>query len=137
MDNAGDWLYIVFLIIAGLGSLLKSDKKKKHPKSILSQPEAASVFEEKEHPTESKPVQTKTQNHRKQSPETIVPPKKTTPRVPASFLQTVETETASQPLASTSSIATSEEPEMPLIRLDNREDLQKAVIYAEILNRKY
>lgn len=29
MDNAGDWLYIVFLIIAGISSLFGSKNKKK------------------------------------------------------------------------------------------------------------
>ena len=28
MDNAGDWLYIVFLIIAGISSLFGSKNKK-------------------------------------------------------------------------------------------------------------
>ena len=35
MDNAGDWLYIVFLIIAGISSLFGSKNKKKRPKQIL------------------------------------------------------------------------------------------------------
>ena len=37
MDNAGDWLYIVFLIIAGISSLFGSKNKKKRPKQILGQ----------------------------------------------------------------------------------------------------
>ncbi len=39
MDNAGDWLYIVFLIIAGISSLFGSKNKKKRPKQILGQPD--------------------------------------------------------------------------------------------------
>ena len=38
MDNAGDWLYIVFLIIAGISSLFGSKNKKKRPKQILGHP---------------------------------------------------------------------------------------------------
>ena len=39
MDNAGDWLYIVFLIIAGISSLFGSKNKKKRPTQVLGQPE--------------------------------------------------------------------------------------------------
>ena len=39
MDNVGDWLYIVFLIIAAVSSLFSSkDKKKKSRPDILGQP---------------------------------------------------------------------------------------------------
>ena len=35
MDNLGDWLYIVFLIIAAVSGLLGSGKKKKRPSEVL------------------------------------------------------------------------------------------------------
>ena len=39
MDNVGDWLYIVFLIIAAVSGLFSSkDKKKKSRPDILGQP---------------------------------------------------------------------------------------------------
>ena len=46
MDNAGDWLYIVFLIIAGISSLFGSKNKKKRPKQILGQPDREIVTNE-------------------------------------------------------------------------------------------
>ena len=40
MDNVGDWLYIVFLIIAAVSGLFSSkDKKKKSRPDILGQPD--------------------------------------------------------------------------------------------------
>ena len=50
MDNAGDWLYIVFLVIAGISSLFSSKNKKKRPKQILGQPDKDIVTSEKEVP---------------------------------------------------------------------------------------
>ena len=52
MDNAGDWLYIVFLIIAGISSLFGSKNKKKRPKQILGQPDREIVPNDQ--PTEGK-----------------------------------------------------------------------------------
>ena len=87
MDNAGDWLYIVFLIIAGISSLFGSKNKKKRPKQILGQPD----------------------REIKQSP------------------------------AGDRLVVPSTEEEIPLtdIEFDNAAELRKAVIYTEILNRKY
>lgn len=39
MDNAGDWLYIVFLIIGGVSVFLSSKKEKKQPTIILGHPD--------------------------------------------------------------------------------------------------
>ena len=50
MDNAGDWLYIVFLIIAGISSLFGSKNKKKRPKQILGQPDREIVTNEENVP---------------------------------------------------------------------------------------
>ena len=38
-ENIGDWLYILFLAIAGISSMFSSKKKKKQPKQILGQPD--------------------------------------------------------------------------------------------------
>ena len=59
MDNAGDWLYIVFLIIAGISSLFGSKNKKKRPKQILGQPDRE-----------------KRNNNKLQTPHHFLPPKK-------------------------------------------------------------
>ena len=48
MDNVGDWLYIVFLVIAGISSLLgsKDKKKKKSRPEILGQPNEEAMSNE-------------------------------------------------------------------------------------------
>ena len=39
MDNLGDWIYIVFLIVAAVSGLFSSKNKKKRPTQVLGQPE--------------------------------------------------------------------------------------------------
>ena len=91
MDNVGDWLYIVFLIIAAVSGLFSSkDKKKKSRPDILGQPDREIVPNDQ--PTEGK-----------------------------GFWQILE-----------------EEPGlMPEDTFRDIEELKKAIICAEILNRKY
>lgn len=94
MDNAGDWLYIVFLIIAGISSLFGSKNKKKRPKQILGQPDREivtnednvpdkgfwEILEEMQNPKPVKqPVPTpkrKRNNNKLQLPHHFLPPKK-------------------------------------------------------------
>ena len=49
-ENIGDWLYILFLAIAGISSMFSSKKKKKQPKQILGQPDREIVAEEERPP---------------------------------------------------------------------------------------
>lgn len=49
-ENIGDWLYILFLAIAGISSMFSSKKKKKQPKQILGQPDREIVAEEESVP---------------------------------------------------------------------------------------
>lgn len=110
MDNVGDWLYIVFLIIAGISSLFSSKSKKKSPQQVLRQP-----------------VSIPTQKQRKK--------RKTEP---AAFLTAEQMTDRPMPAESHLAIFPTEE-ENPLadIEFDNAAELRKAVIYTEILNRKY
>ena len=112
MDNAGDWLYIVFLIIAGISSLFGSKNKKKRPKQILGQPDREIVTNEDNVPDKGFwEILEEMQNPKpvKQSP------------------------------AGNRLVVPSTEEEIPLtdIEFDNAAELRKAVIYTEILNRKY
>ncbi len=110
MDNAGDWLYIVFLIIAGISSLFGSKNKKKRPKQILGQPDREIVTnEEKQQVADPSPFLAAEKVTDKQSPagnRLVVPPSE-------------------------------EEISLTDIGSDNAAELRKAVIYTEILNRKY
>ena len=56
MDNIGDWLYIVFLVIAGISGLFssKEKKKKKGRPEILGQPDKEIVSDEQPQPAGEK-----------------------------------------------------------------------------------
>ena len=130
MDNAGDWLYIVFLIIAGISSLFGSKNKKKRPKQILGQPDKEIVTSEKEVPAKGfwKILE------EMQKPEPVKQPA----AAPKPFL--AGEKMADRQSSARNRLATPPaEEESPLteIEFDNAAELRKAVIYTEILNRKY
>ena len=142
MDNAEDWLYIVFLIIAGISSLFGSKNKKKRPKQILGQPDREIVTNEENVPDKGfweileemnnpkpvkKPVATPKRKHKKQQvaePAPLFAAEKTTNRL--------------SPAGNHPGVPPADE-ESPLtdLEFDNAAELRKAVIYTEILNRKY
>ena len=130
MDNAGDWLYIVFLAIAGISSLFSSKNKKKRPKQILGQPDKEIVASEKEVPAKGFWEILEEM----QKPEPVKQPA----AAPKPFL--AGEKMADRQSSARNRLATPPaEEESPLteIEFDNAAELRKAVIYTEILNRKY
>lgn len=141
MDNAGDWLYIVFLIIAGISSLFGSKNKKKRPKQILGQPDREIVTNEDNVPDKGFwEILEEMQNPKpvKQPVPTPKRKKKQQVAAPSPFLA-AEKVTDKQSPAGNRLVVPSTEEEIPLtdIEFDNAAELRKAVIYTEILNRKY
>lgn len=133
MDNIGDWLYIVFIVIAGVSGLITSGKKKKHPSEVLGHPEGTpstqkkstqgkgiwDIFEEVE------PIKQKNQKQ-----------EKTATKKP--FLAGESTQrSASVPSQTFSETRVTEVEHQLEITINNADDLKKAIIYSEILNRKY
>lgn len=144
MDNLGDWLYIVFLAIAGLSSLLSSKKKKKRPSPVSPQVEKDRKPEEEKEAEKGfwevlqEIQQPKPEPKKKQKPVVRKKQKAAIVPEPVPFLS-VENE-IQNPLATESFLSVRPEEEtnnMPDIELNTITDLRKAVIYAEILNRKY
>lgn len=152
MDNVGDWLYIVFLIIAAVSGLFssKDKKKKKSRPDILGQPDREIVPNDQ--PTEGKGfweilenMQKETQKPKPAPRQKQVKPKVEKPQVvtssPASspFLsaeKNIPNHIATRPSVRMSAIE--EEPGlMPEDTFRDIEELKKAIICAEILNRKY
>ena len=130
MDNAGDWLYIVFLAIAGISSLFSSKNKKKRPKQILGQPDKEIVTSEKEVPAKGFWEILEEM----QKPEPVKQPA----AAPKPFL--AGEKMADRQSSARNRLATPPaEEESPLteFEFDNAAELRKAVIYTEILNRKY
>lgn len=150
MDNAGDWLYyIVFLIVAGISGLMSSKNKKKNRPDILGQPGREivpndqptqdkgfwEVLEEMGNPRpESQPVpqpQIQPQTQKKKTKNISTP-------APKPFL-TSENDIPGKIAAQSSIMPPVEEetgilPDNPFRDMD---EIKKAVIYTEILNRKY
>ena len=153
MDNVGDWLYIVFLIIAAVSGLFSSkDKKKKSRPDILGQPDREIVPNDQ--PTEGKgfweileDIQKETQKPKSAPRQKQVKPKVEKPQVvtssPASSPFLSAEKNIPNHIATRSSAAliggeTAEHPGlMPEDTFRDIEELKKAIICAEILNRKY
>lgn len=145
MDNLGDWIYIVFLIVAAVSGLFSSKGKKKRPTQVLGQPGHETVteenipsdrgfweiFDEPTNPNPQQPVRQKYSQPKKS--------KKTEKRSPSPFL-TAEQEIQKSKVRSLQPMNLHAEEEPSLlqdIEFNNTEELRKAVIYSEILNRKY
>lgn len=141
MDNVGDWIYIVFLIVAAISGLFSSKNKKKRPTQVLGQPGHDSYPEEntssgkgfweilEEATIPQKPEAPTAPIHKK---------KKKTPAPKPSFSTGQEIPkskiSSSQPM---NFPAEEEHSMLEDIEFNNAEELRKAVIYSEILNRKY
>lgn len=145
MDNSGDWLYIVFLIVAVVGSLLKPKKKQKQrPTVILGQPGKA-IVETEELPKPQKSFWETLEEIESGETKKAVVPKKEVPSVkkkikPSPFLSSSD-EIDHPSINNSNSILTKQDTQENAIHstldLDNAASLRKAVIYSEILNRKY
>lgn len=133
MDNAGDWLYIVLIVIAGISSLIGSVRKKQEH-TATGQPPS---FEEeaKEQPSPEKKFREILQEEirKKQS----YPPSAPVSGKPAKRygIQTPVEEgiPSLEQLFIEEDILSAPGQEI----LNNPDELKKAVIYTEIFNRKY
>lgn len=127
MDNAGDWLYIVFLVIAGISGLFSSKNKKKQPKQVSRQPDREIETVNEDVPQKGFwEVFQEMQNPQPQAP-------------PTPFLAGEKT-TVKQMAAEASEMRipfVEEDSNLQDLELDNAAEIRKAVIYSEILNRKY
>ncbi|RHJ90144.1 hypothetical protein [Parabacteroides bouchesdurhonensis] len=152
MDNLNDWLYIVFLIIAGVSGLLGSGKKKKQSKQILGQPGNST-------PSNNKPATDKgfwdilqeVQEEKPKQPRVVIKQKEQKKEKTYTQQTRVSTPTSSSPFLSGEKVSTSvtknpiserilaEEEESGFMpeTFNEMAELRKAIIYTEILNRKY
>jgi len=150
MDNLGDWLYIIILIVAGISSIFSSAKKKKKAEQLPQQPtfepeqgqkdaskpksfwemledEMKRGFEAQEQPPQ--PVITERKKKKQEKK-----PVRTYSSMPVyNEGERVVKEKSSLP------VAFSEEEPFALSRdsFHDVDELKKAIIYSEILNRKY
>ncbi|MDR2388267.1 MAG: hypothetical protein LBD89_00570 [Tannerellaceae bacterium] len=129
MDNLGDWLYIILLVVAGIGGVLNSGKKKKREESreILREPDY-----------EMDPEYSNS--------EEIFPPKSAKAKKERKIPKTTQTyiplfgegeRTVTTPDLSSESSPDNENQGISGETFHDKEELKKAIIYSEILHRKY
>lgn len=154
MDNLGDWLYILILIAAGIGSLFSSAKKKKQAEQQPPQPtlhpehdetktqkpksfweileeemKRGSVPQGQPQPT---PQPIKAENRKKTQKKSSVP----TPSF-AEGEKAIKDHRLSSTLSSSIETQEDETYSISVESFQNTDELKKAIIYSEILNRKY
>lgn len=145
MDNIGDWLYIVLLVIAGVSGLFNSGKKKKRantfPEPSDNEPVYEPVYEPE--PQASKSFRELVEEMTA-APEPLfsTPEKKTGRRStppPLPFLTAENAISSPQTtLSPTRGLLGGEETGSgPDISFSDRDELKRAIIISEILNRKY
>ena len=141
MDNVGDWIYIVFLIVAAISGLFSSKNKKKRPTQVLGQPGHDTYPEENTSSGKGfwEILEEATTPQKPEAP--TAPIHKKNKKTPASkpFLSTEQEIQKSKVSSSQPMNFPAEEEHSMLedIEFNNAEELRKAVIYSEILNRKY
>ena len=141
MDKVGDWIYIVFLIVAAISGLFSSKNKKKRPTQVLGQPGHDSYPEENTSSGKGfwEILEEATTPQKPEAPTAPIHKKKK--KTPASkpFLSTEQEIQKSKVSSSQPMNFPAEEEHSMLedIEFNNAEELRKAVIYSEILNRKY
>ncbi len=130
MDGIGDYLYIIFVVIAIISSLFKP--KKKRPATTNTEPERfpdeweRNIFEELEKPKRNEPVVPIKQREIKKAEPSKKP-----------FMQTSKKQTVNLPTEKTE-IETNEEVNITLEDMPSDiNQWRKAFIHNEIFKRKY
>ena len=128
MEEFGDWIYIIVMVVVGISSMYSSAKKKQRQQQTQMPLPVPSAPSEPWHPTTPP---TSKQKGRKQPPP--VPGQMNRHQPSTSTIPIVETNTLSE-------THTAQEEENTLaiaLDFDEPEAFRKAVIYSEILHRKY
>ncbi|OAV71988.1 hypothetical protein Barb4_00274 [Bacteroidales bacterium Barb4] len=139
MDNLSDWLYIVFLVIAGASSIFSSGKKKRRQAEAERQAEREITVDDSEYdynPTPERDFWDVLQEmQEKIKPVPAIPPKIVTP-LPIAESEGIRSIQKAAPVT----FFQEESKETPLVSAEDFHDpegLRKAVIYSEIFNRRY
>lgn len=154
MDNVGDWLNIVLMVAAGIIAILNSGKKKKRtsttPDTTQQKPDINIDNEEEEDDDEDKEETSSDKGfweileEIKEKKEKEAKPAKPAakPEAPSPEPAYTFNDERSMPIIPTqpakTAVPTTEEPGiMPETTFTDIQEIRKAIIYAEILHRKY
>jgi hypothetical protein len=135
MDNLNDWLYIVLLVIAVISGLLKSVKKNKQPEEILRQPEPDLDEDQEYWEWETNPVPKPAEIEKKE--KTPPPLPKQSAYIPLFKEGERNIHTGVNSLNQPEDVLQEVFPLLPTDVSDHTEEWKKAIIYSEILKRKY
>ena len=128
MDELGDWIYIIVMVVVGISSFVSSlNKKKRQQQSQMPLPEMSETLEPS-YPTPYVPEQ-----REKKQPPPVPGRSKHNPLNAQSTLPTYETDVQTE-------ISFMQEEESTIageLELSDPDAFRKAIIYSEILNRKY
>lgn len=142
MDNLGDWLYIVLLVIASVSSLFSSGKKKRRTSTAFPeepskdmQPEQPSPFpkdfwDDIKEISEKKPAKPVKSKRKVRTTTATQQPDLSVEHPSVSHASTVSSVRQKEETAIGAEI-------MPETTFSDMAELRKAIICAEILNRKY
>lgn len=147
MDNIGDWLYIVLLIVAGVSSIFSSSKKKTPPSEVLGQP-GSDIPQPKKNTSKGSiwEMFEEIKRAQEQTREKSVLPKaekkqveKKKKQMPSPFIsgEGAAIGSSTSVVKQETEIMETQPDYSPEITINSPEDLRKAFIYSEILNRKY
>ena len=124
MDSIGDWLYIVFLVIAGISSMFNAAKKKKEEQNA---PQEAPIPQPRKEQRQARRAKRSARSIPAQQPIPVY----TTEQGPTAMPMPNPFLTAE---ATTPVIEESETNGLP--SFTDQDELRKAILYAEILQRK-
>ena len=134
MDSIGDWLYIVFLVIAGISSMLNAAKKKKEEQNAPQEEQIPQPRSEKRQARRAKRSARPMPSQQPIPVYTAEPLSAVTP-TPNPFL-TAEQDIPEH-LTAEATVPVTEEPETnALPAFTDQSEWRKAILYAEILQRK-
>ncbi|MDR1161809.1 MAG: hypothetical protein LBK45_05665 [Tannerellaceae bacterium] len=158
MDNLGDWLYIVILIAVGISSLFSSAKKKKQAGQAPQQPmpetenkgsnapkpksfwelleEMQSGGQAQEEAPKPQPRPVVVTEKKKKTQEKKKPATSSIPAYRSEGISAFGEMPASQPL-DLINLSEEEAFALPADSFRSVDELKKAIVYAEILHRKY
>ena len=134
MDSIGDWLYIVFLVIAGISSMFNAAKKKKEEQNT---PQEAPIPQSRREQRQARLTKRSARPIPAQQPIPVYTAEQIHTATPTThpFLTTeqkIPTHLTAE--ATTPVIEASETNSLPSFA--DQDELRKAILYAEILQRK-
>ena len=128
MENLGDWLYIVFLIMGGVSMFFSSKKEEKKPTVVLGHPDGHIDAPAKKIVRNQKNTKKKVQNQIKNEtkPASTFNPMNESGSYHSSYVSSYAKE-----------IDEIENEPAETIHLDDPNEARKAFIYSEVFGRKF